>query len=401
MRFILTICFFFIYLISFGQDSDTLKQITWQTQLPTIVANHPLGIFLTQAQVNFSTKANQSAIQFDYSAGNIWLPQVTAFYPTNTADRLESGQYPWHYRDPKGMTSPDTLNFSADGVLRSYKVGYQWIIGKSHSLQITANVYSLDGGKFPFSTLTNDKVIEWFHSKIAGGEDPFARKEYEFNEALIEYQDKNGEKIQIKKGDVGLSGFVFNYNYNAFSKSLSKLNAELTTKVVAGINSSRFNSSLDLGLGITGAKNFEIDRKNILRAGLNYEVIKHNLIVPNERVILTDQNYMTQFGLFLGWEHIFQNNRAFSVSTLYQHQSSYRNPEPTNYYALEGAKEVSHWHYTVSHLYQNNDRVSLILAFQNNKITYSFYLNEDIVLINNAPDIQTGFSFRYLLGVNR
>lgn len=395
LKRLFSVGFLLSFHLVFAQSSDTAVSNLWKTQLPTIVANHPLGTFLTQAQTNFTPKTNRSSFQFEYQAGNIWLPKVTAYIPTNIADEQEAGQYPWHFRDPKSMTAPDSMLFQADGVLRAYNIGYNWSINKYHSIQLTTKLYSLDGGKFPFSTLSGDEAIEWFHSNVAGGEDPFARKEYELNEALIDYQDENGQTLRLNNGDFGLSGFVINYNYAAFSDYLAQYNSELVAKIVTGINTNKYNSSMDLGLGISGTRIFQLNVNNLFRAGLSYEAIKHNLIASSNQVTLIDQNFLKQYALFLGWERSLKHDQSFSISGLYQHQSSYRKSDPTDYYALEGAKDVSHWHYAITHFYELSDRVSLIFAYQIRKITFGFYVNEDIVSVNNAPDIQTGFSIQY------
>ena len=369
--------------------------VLWATSLSKVVSTHPMGIFISRSFGDFGAKKKGAALHFEYGMGNIWLPKTTAYYPTNDADKAEAEKYPWHFRGHKNLQNPDSISFQADGVLRTYRFTYDFPIATHQHLAVTAKMYSLDGGEFPFSAISSDRFIEWFHSNVAGGEDPFARKQYPLNQALIEYTDANGKEMTIKQGDIGLSGIELNYQYQLPSEWLVKNGFAIQGNVMFGINTSSFNRSIDNGVGILGTKDFAIANRTVIRLGGSGEIVRLNSFNSKTAVDLFDVSRISQLASFAGWERTLKNNNKLSISYLFRMQSSYHNEDKKETYALAGSRAVSHWHYAISHLYQKTYGNSLIVAYLRKQLNYSVYIRQDLRKVDNSPDIQTGMSISY------
>jgi len=395
MKYILLLLIFSYFSLAAQEEKEECCRLDWSTALPTVSANHPLGIFITQSQANFGAKQNKHGFNVEYSMGNVWLPEVSAYYPTNDADRAEIERYVWHFRGHKNLQNPDSISFQADGVLRTYLFSYDIPFKEGHRLSVNAKVYSLDGGKLPFSTISSDRFIEWFHSNIAGGEDPFARKDYAYDKALIRYRDKDGNQLLLKNGAVGLASIAFNYQYQLSSAWLNSHAVQLQANAVLGLNFNSFNRSLDFGVGVQGMKDFRIFKRSLFRIGASGEATHINSFNSNTKVAITDVSWISQFSFFMGWEKALKNQNSLSISTLHQIKTSYLNPEAKDYYALDGDSDVSHWHYAMSHLYNNTFGNSLIVAYRRKAISYNVYLRQDLLIADNAPDIQTGIGVHF------
>ena len=118
---------------------------------------------------------------------------------------------------------------------------------------------------------TSDEFIEWIHSNIAGGEDPFARKYYGLNHAGIRYIDENGKILHLDKGNLIISGIEFSYNYYPQFKLLKKKNIYTNYGLQLGVNVSEINASLDLGFNSSIVKKIKIKTNN--EFGNEFEIL--------------------------------------------------------------------------------------------------------------------------------
>jgi len=141
---------------------------TYNGMLP----NHPLGMFLLRIKQNFKGKADdKQQISIELSSGNIQLPSITVYYPTSPQVQDYMANMPWHEREPyfmEGNYEAKRIVFQADGVLRKLSVNYNRKLFKDNELQINTFGYLLVKGKYPYSLITNDNSIEFFHSNISG-----------------------------------------------------------------------------------------------------------------------------------------------------------------------------------------------------------------------------------------
>ena len=184
-------------------DSTSLM-FTQSIVKPSLVSSHPLGIFFSRWEGNFKSNA-QKKISFNMhiSSANIWSPPVVGYFPNNPNDRLYVSQFPWHAREFK--VDVDTLNAKSievqnDGVIKGMKVHATIPVSRNSELKIGIRTFLLTKGKLPFSLLTNDEVIEFFHDNIAGGNDPFDRKLYGLNEGKIRGGFTNNVSYTISDG---------------------------------------------------------------------------------------------------------------------------------------------------------------------------------------------------------
>lgn len=181
----------------------------------SVVSTHPFGIFFSRWQGNFQTKPlGDQNMSVNLESGNVWSPLVTAYIPNNSEDRNFVSQYPWHNREFRvdvDTLDAQTLEVQNDGVIKGLRINLNLPINSKSELKVGIRSFLLTGGKFPFSILTSDDTIEYFHENIAGGEDPFDRQLYPLNEAQIRYKDRNNRVMNINKGDFILSGFELSY----------------------------------------------------------------------------------------------------------------------------------------------------------------------------------------------
>ena len=77
------------------------------------------------------------------------------------------------------------MNIVIDAVIKEFRIGINFPIAKRHELSITLRSYLITKGKYPFSFFTSDENVEWFHSNIAGGEDPYGRRYYGLNQVNL------------------------------------------------------------------------------------------------------------------------------------------------------------------------------------------------------------------------
>ena len=248
-------CLIFLLLYTNTCFSQTVKDSADNNSHSVFYGNrlstHPFGILTSRTNHNFQTApAKKISLAINMSSGNVWLPYVKAYQPLNEEDKIVMRSYLWHQResrfDPTNKPNK-SIELHADGVIRLYQVNLNIPLPEKHDLNIYTRAFSLDKGKVPFSLLTSDQFIEWFHSNISGGEDPFARKVYGLDNILIYYKDENGKLLEINKGGLTLSGIDLSYNYYPVLKGLRKKKIYTNLGLQLGGNVSNFNPSLDFG----------------------------------------------------------------------------------------------------------------------------------------------------------
>ena len=86
-------------------------------------------------------------------------------------------------------------------------------LSKKHELGISLRTFIPTKGNFPFTIFTNDQSIEWFHSNIAGGEDPFGRRFFGLNQFAVEYTDRNNRTLSLRNNQFIFAGIEINHHY--------------------------------------------------------------------------------------------------------------------------------------------------------------------------------------------
>lgn len=366
--------------------------------IPNTNATHPFGVYIGRIQHHqLFTFQNKNSWLLHVSSGNVWLPETIGNIPSNIADRNAVAAFEWHERDGYfdfSNTPSQTIKLQADGVFRLYQPQFIGHIGTKHNVIFSSRIISIDAGRFPFSTITNDKFIEWVHTNIAGGEDPFARKVNGLNnDAYFEYSDRNNKTANLKSGQVQLTGFDITDYFYVKSQFFNSKQIDVRTGVHLGINLNKINPGVDLGSSIAARWWKNTSKGNQNQLSLSYGLLRQKLIAFSSGVEIANRNFMHNIELLYSLVIIQKPNQFYTISGLVFGQSGYLKQKEYNYLVLTGKKESPFWHYGISHLYRTSAGISFIVSHTRGKIAYSVYLREDIPL-NNAPDTQTGISIK-------
>jgi hypothetical protein len=377
---------------------DSLRYINSDaTYYANTISTHPLGVFISRINSNFQIKsAKEVSLAFNMSSGNVWLPYVKAYFPLLEVDKNAMSKVIWHEREGNydALNTPSrTSELQADGSIRLYKVMLSIPVFNNHELKISTRLFSLDKGRIPFSLLTSDQFIEWFHSNIAGGEDPFARKVYGYNHAKIIYTDQNGKTFQVQKGDIVFTGMDLSWYYYPDFYSLAKKNLYTSIGLQICINASSINPSLDIGLNPSIIKKISINKKNEIKIGLSSGVLCQKFIKGAEGIQLSNKKFLLSAEFLLEYLVHLKGKSYMSFATTFYVQDSYNKKIDYQYIVLTGERFSSHWNYAISQLYRPLTANSLILNFIKGAYAYSVYVREDL-LVDNSPDLQTGIGIK-------
>jgi len=401
MKFQLFFCLCAISLSGSAQSlKDSIKtsiENTSEIIKPNLLSTHPLGIDISRINHNFNIRpAQKPSFSFDISSGNVWLPYVKSYELTDPADQKKAEGIVWHEREAKfdlTKVPATTKEFSADGVLRSYRLTFDLPLNISHELSFSIRSYSLDKGKFPFSSITSDAAIEWFHSHIKGGDDPFARRYYGYNKAGISYKDENNRFINMNAGDFVIPGLEVNYFYYPKLNMNTKRNVYMNFGYHLGLNTSRYNPTADMGISASVLKKAVVRNKNILTLGLSSGALRQRVFQFGDRVDISDRAFLYSFEGLISYKKQLKEGRSISYGINYSLQTSYNKPSDFDHIVLTGLRQSTQWHYTFTHLYTSVQGWSFIFTHTNKCLSYYLYLREDLKA-DNAPDLQTGIGIR-------
>ena len=377
--------------------SDSLE--TTILYKPSIVSTHPYGILFSRWQGNFQTQAlGKYNFNITLESGNVWSPPVTAYIPNNEEDRAFISQFPWHSREFQidvNTLDAKTLEVQNDGIIKGLRINFNIPINSKSELKVGLRSFVLTKGKFPFSFITSDDTIEYFHENIAGGEDPFDRQLYPLNDALIRYKDRNNRVMTIENGDFILSGFEFSY-YRYPTNFIEGFDFNYGTHI--GINTSEFNKSLDIGASANVIKSFPIKERSSLGAGLSVGGTKNNLIdFSDDNMDLSTNTFIGYLETIIEFSFLSQNKRTrHSFGTDFYFQTSLNEKDEFDYLIpTKNGTSFKSWNSGTSNLYRNNNYWTLMYSFTR-KMTTTFYLQQDLT-VNNNPDIQAGISLSFNL----
>lgn len=395
--------FLFVAILSFSQFSfsqDLISDPSLDENIikkASVVSTHPFGIFFSRWQGNFQTKPlGDHNMSVNLESGNVWSPPVTAYIPNNSDDRNFVSQYPWHNREFRvdvDTLDAQTLEVQNDGVIKGLRINLNLPINSKSELKVGIRSFLLTGGKFPFSFLTSDNTIEYFHENIAGGEDPFDRQLYPLNEAQIRYKDRNNRVMNINKGDFILSGFEL--SYYRYPKELLK-GFDFNYGAHIGINTTKYNASLDLGASLNIMKGFQLKNKRSFDIGLSIGSTKNNLVdFQDDNMDFSNNTFIGYLETIIQYSFLSKSKKVrhsfgadFYVQTSLNKKSEFDYLIPT-----KNGTSFKSWNSGTSNLYNNNNYWTLMYSFTR-KMTTTFYIQQDFT-VNNNPDIQTGISVSF------
>jgi len=361
------------------------------------VSTHPFGIFISRINHNFKiAPTRKTSLIFNISNGNVWLPYVKAYFPLSEADRNAMRKFVWHEREGnfnKENTPSQAMEFHADGIIRLYQLKLNIPLSAKQEMTFSARAFSVDPGKVPYSLLTSDQFIEWYHSNLSRFEDPFARKVYGYNKVKIQYTDKNGKELQLKNGDFIFAGFEISYYYYPAFKKLEKNKIYTNLGIQLGVNTTSINPSADLGFNGSVIKQFNLLSGKQIHFGISAAALRQKLASFGQGVQLSNNKYLLSTEFLLDYTLPVKHKSYVSFATTYLIQSSYNKKSEREYYVLTGDRISTHWHYSISHLYRSLTANYFIITFSKGDFAYSVYAREDL-LVDNAPDVQTGIGFK-------
>ena len=395
---------FLLVFISFASAQSTKKDLsTFEIEnstaiiKPNLLSNHPLGMYISRINHNFKIRSPEKySFSLEVSSGNVMLPYVKSYELTNPTDRKLAESVAWNNRefqfDLKKVPAK-TREFIADGIIRSYKFTFTLPLSINHELGFGIRSYSLDGGNYPFSFFTCDQSIEWFHSNIAGGEDPFSRRHYGLNKAGISYKDENNNFITMNNGDFRIPGIEVNYFYYPILDINKKHKIYLNFGTHLGVNISKYNPVADIGISSSAIKKIVVKDKNILTVGLSAGALRQHIIQFGNGVNISNQTFLYSFEGLIDYKKKFKNNAYISYGINYAFQTSYNKKNDFDHIILTGERIKTHWQETMSHLYENLEGWNFIFTYSVKQFSYFVYFREDLTL-DNAPDLQTGFGVK-------
>lgn len=398
----LPICYFTIFIFcilsSKATNPDTLLLYKINTHTPDNTPTHPIAILSMRKQANFNYRPAKKSFMFSLSNGNIMLAPVSIYYPIRQPDINYLQSLPWHYRVSNNVESKKEF-LHADAVLRLINMQFGYSFNNKHELQVKIRSCYLSTGAKPFSIINNDSFIEQFHSNIKGGEDPFSRKIYGFDKAIIKYTSVNNKTFELQKNSYIIPGIEISYFYypNSNTKHGKKLYYNAGTHV--GINTTNFNTSADIALSASVMTPLLIKNYKIVALSVSTTATCHQIIKQNNATHIYNQNFNSiAHGCIAYKWFTLKNNIAQAISLTYMVQTPYKQgyKHYNNYGSLifEGNRYTSHWHKTGSHLFRAAETWGLIYTITYKKFSWSVYFNEDLN-VNNAPDTQTGLCINY------
>lgn len=255
----------------------------------------------------------------------------------------------------------------------------------------------LTNGKYPFSIFTNDEFIEYFHSNIGGGEDPFDRKVFGLGNANISYLDRNGNEMILNNGDFLFGGIETSYYYYPENMTNNAKNLHFNFGAHLGTNVSKYNTSMDFGLTSNVIKTISLNKTSNLQIGLSLGGIAKNALDFKEDNLDFGTNNILAY-----LESVFEYNFVNKKGTILSFGADFYVQTPLNKiserdYIIPIRHPEAHkaWGHGVMNLYEFNDYWTFMFSITR-KNTLTLYIQQDFTVSNN-PDIQTGVGYMFEL----
>lgn len=195
---------------------------------PSTLTTHHFGIFSSRINQNFRIKPTKfPEIEISSISGNNFHPFVEAYFPKDPTTRKALSETIWYSRSfnfiDQETTPADYMNIVIDAVTKEFRGSVRIPISNKQELYVSLRSYLISRGKHPFSFFSGDETIEWFHSNIAGGEDPYGRRYYGLNQVHFKYTDRNGNILELNDNAFFIGGIELNhFYYPSFPENISK-----------------------------------------------------------------------------------------------------------------------------------------------------------------------------------
>ncbi|MFT6799260.1 MAG: hypothetical protein ACJAWA_001389 [Nonlabens sp.] len=379
-------------------QKDSLKVEVNGLFKPHLASTHHFGLFSSRMTQSFKVRASaMPQLHLETQSGNNFHAPVQAFLPDDPGLRTQFADQIWYFRVfdfvDQETTPAQVMDIEIDAVYKVYRPALSFPLNDRNEIRIGLRAFQTVKGNFFDSPFTNDASIEWFHSNIAGGEDPFGRKFYGVNEVAVNYTDRKGKTLNMQAGDIILGGIELAHTYYPELQKWNERNLFFNLQSQIGWNTSAYNNSLDLGIGINAVKKYFLNNKSDLWLGLGYSVLCKNAIDGRDNLDLGNNRFLGSGEVMAQWTHQTSKGNQNIIGVNYQNQTSYFKKEEADYFHLKGdyAAINQGWHYGYTTLIENLSSWSLLYTHARPKISYTIYVKEDLN-INNAPDVETGIS---------
>ena len=397
-KILLIILYFNTYFI-IGQEKNTLS-IKNGIDNPNLLTTHHFGIFSSRINTNFKIHSSTKTIlSIHTTSGNNFHPFVESYFPKNPVVRKQLSAIIWHDRPfnfkDQESTPADYMNIVIDAVIKEFRLGLNIPINNKNELNINLRSYLITKGKYPFSFFTSDETLEWFHSNIAGGEDPYGRRYYGLNQVNFNYLDRHGNRLTLNHNDFFIGGIKLSHFYYPQLAINKTKNIFINFGTHLGVNTSKYNPSIDIGLSANAVKQILLKNNYEFNAAIGINLLRKNLIDFKNVIDLGNNKYLATLESNLEITKHTKKGRFNAFGVNYQIQSRYNKKEESGYYKLIGKwKEINGgWQHGVTTLYRALSNWSFIYTYGRPNMQLSLYLKEDFS-VNNAPDIQTGLCLK-------
>ncbi|NJX16600.1 hypothetical protein [Tamlana crocina] len=394
---------FFLFTFSVTVKAQKKDSLFYKNGIdkPSLLSTHHFGIFSSRLNTNFKiAPSTKPTFTIDHISGNNFHPYVEAYFPKDPEVRERLSNIKWHDRPftyiDQETTPADYMNIVVDAVIKEFRLNFAIPINRQHEINLNFRHNWITKGKYPFSIFTGDESIEWFHSNIAGGEDPYGRRYYGMNQVNFKYLDRNGNTMELRQNHFFLGGIeLSHYYYPKFSFSKTR-NIFVNFGSHLGLNTSRFNSSMDAGISANAVKKINLKNNYQIHFALGANILRKNFVNFKEVIDLGNNKYLgTLESHFEITKYTKKGNyNAFGVN--FQAQTRYNQREEYGYFKLSGKwKEINGgWHNGVYTLYTPLQNWNFVYTYGKPNFKLSIYIKEDFE-VNNAPDFQTGIGLSF------
>ncbi|WP_405609491.1 hypothetical protein [Polaribacter sp. Asnod1-A03] len=389
----------FVSLFSLGQKQDSIS-LKNGIDKPSLLPIHHFGMFSSRINQNFKIRPpDKLTLNISYASANTFHPFVEMYLPKDASTRQEMSNIIWydrHFYKDQETTPANYESIIIDAVFKNLRIDYNTQISKNHELGITLRSYLVSKGKYPFSIFTGDEFLEWFHSNIAGGEDPFGRKYYGFNQVNVNYQDRNGNKMSLRDGQFIFAGIELNHFYYPNFINLKKKNIFVNFGSHLGLNTSKYNPSIDIGISGNITKEWTLKNESEIRSAFGSSILRKNMIDFKENLVNFGNNkFLGSLEAMFEYTKYTKRKNYHSIAVNYQIQTRFSKKEEASYYQLVGLWQEIHsgWQNGFEKLYEYQSAWSWIYTYGRKNYSFSLYIKEDLYL-NNSPDLQTGISLK-------
>ena len=394
------ILFFILFSIGLhAQERDSLF-LKNGIEKPNAISAHHFGLFHLRINQNFQERPIQrTTLQFAYESANSFHPFVEAFLTSDPVERERLSQLIWYrrgfsYVDPQ-TTPGDYMNIEVDAVFKIFRLDLRTQLTPKSELGFTLRTFVPTEGHYPFSLFTSDESIEWFHSNIAGGEDAFGRRFFGLNRVNVSYLDRNGRTLNLRKNRIIFSGIELNHFYYPQWFRPEK-NIAVNIGSHLGINTTRYNPSLDLGLSANLVKKWTLKNQNEFRFGIGLSGMRKRAAEYGDPIDFGNNRWIGSGETNIEFTKYTRKGNAHSFSLNYQLQTRYNKGEEADYFQLRSVdwQDINAgWHNGFSTLYETLTIYTFFYSYQRKNFGISLYIKEDLK-VNNAPDLQTGISVK-------